>query len=225
MKVDAKLDAVRVAANSVLSLHQHDGDFSIRHNGQGLMHSHLHASELLIGELACAHLLPGKKTRILIGGLGLGYTLKAVLEHSFEDTQIDIYELVPKVVEWNRIQMYGLNGHLLNRSNVFIHEKDVIQGMQDAPANTYDAVIFDIDNGPMAMVANTNGKLYSQSGISSMHRILKAKGRAAIWSAEKHQPFEKSMKKGKFRTHRVPAKTHANAKSFSYQIYIGDKIG
>ncbi len=222
MKEDIKLDEIQIAPKSCLSLHTHDGDFSIRHNGQGLMHSRLHASESLIGELACEKLQSAKTPRILIGGLGLGFTLRAVLDNSPPTTQIDVYELVPEVIQWNETHMLKLNGHLLSHPQVHTYAEDVVRAMQQCKPETYDAIIFDIDNGPVAMVANANGQLYNTRGIKSMRRILKPQGRAAIWSAQEHAPFENAMRRGGFKIKRVPAKTHPNARSFTYQIYLGD---
>ncbi len=223
MKEDIKLDEVELSSNAKLSLHQHDGDFSIRHNGQGLMHSRLHASEWLIGKLACDHLRSIREPRVLIGGLGLGFTLKAVIEHAPASVRVDVYELVPEVIHWNQIHMFELNGHLLDLPQVHTYAEDVIPAIRNCKQDTYDAVIFDIDNGPVAMVANSNGMLYNAKGIAQMHRILKPSGRAAIWSAQEHPPFETAMRRGGFKLQRVPAKTHPNARSFTYQIYIGDK--
>jgi spermidine synthase len=223
MKPDLKLAQASAPDNALLTLYQHDGDFSIRYNGRVLMHAKLNASEYLIGEIACQNLKKTKAPRILIGGLGLGYTLKAVLENTPDTAVIDIYELIPEVVEWNRTFMDELNGHLLKDPRVRIHVKDVCQALKQMEKGRYHALIMDIDNGPVAMVTTSNKEIYEEDGVSLMHNVLKKHGRAAIWSAQRHLQFERVFNRGGFSVERVSAKTYANARTNPYQIYIGDK--
>lgn len=185
------------------------------------MHSRLTASEYLMGELACRHFGNNPTPKILIGGLGLGYTLKAVLEHMPKDGRIDMFELIPEVVEWNHSFMHQLNGSLLDDPRVHVNIADAFDGLKIK--GRYDAIVMDIDNGPLAMVANSNGKVYRKSGISKLYASLRKKGRVAVWSAQVDSGFEKNMKTGGFKVEVVPAKTHENARSYTYQIYLGDK--
>lgn len=223
MKADLKLAQANSPDNALLTLHQHDGDFSIRHNGHALMHAKLNASECLIGEIACENLKNKPAPKILVGGLGLGYTLKAVLENTPDTAVVDVYELIPEVVEWNRTYMNELNGHLLKDPRVRIHVKDVCHALKQMTKGQYNALIMDIDNGPVAMVTASNGEIYQESGVSLMHHVLKKQGRAAIWSAQRHLQFERIFNQGGFSVTRVPAKTYAKARVNAYQIYVGDK--
>jgi spermidine synthase len=224
MKADLKLAQASAPDNALLTLHQHDGDYSIRYNGRALMHEKLNASEYLIGEIACQNLQKIQAPKILIGGLGLGFTLKAVLENTPDNAVIDVYELIPEVVEWNRTFMEELNGHLLKDPRVRVHIEDVCQAIKQIEKCHYDALIMDIDNGPVAMVTKSNREIYEEAGVLQMHHVLKKHGRAAIWSAQRHLQFERIFKQGGFTIERVPAKTYAKARTSAYQIYVGDKL-
>jgi spermidine synthase len=223
MKIDTKLAEVALGSQGRLTLHEHDGAFCIRQNGQGLMHSKLHASEITLGELACELLREKESAKILIGGLGLGFTLKAVLKNTQPSAQIDLYELIPDVVEWNRTYLKQLNGHLLEDPRVNLHVGDVMSAFSENATETYDAIILDIDNGPAAMVSQSNSKVYRKDGLAKIYHRLTANGRVAVWSAQEDDAFKSMMGKCGFDARLVRAKTHATAKSYSYAIYVGDK--
>ena len=151
MKPRVKL-AESTFTGGILSLAEHDGSYSISLDGKELMHSRANASELLLGSLGVARLNDEASGRVLIGGLGLGYTLKGSLEAVGDKTIIEVAEMIPEVIEWNRTYLKNLNGSLLDHPQVETRRMDVTRLIQEAKPNTYDAILLDVDNGPNAMV-------------------------------------------------------------------------
>lgn len=223
MKPHLKLAETIATDGTRLSLHSHDGNFCIRVNGQELMHSAVAASECQLGELAVEGII-ARPTRILIGGLGLGFTLQAVLAKSGSDAVVEVAELFPAVVEWNRTFLAGLNGALLDDPRVKVLVEDVGSVLSRSASAAYDAIILDIDNGPTAMVQANNAGHYRTQGIQRFYRVLKPGGRAAIWSAKADHAFESRLAKAGFTVKAVPAKLYASAKRHTYTIYQADKI-
>ena len=221
MKPRVKL-AESTFTGGILSLSEHDGSYSISLDGKELMHSRTNASELLLGSLGVARLNDETNGRILIGGLGLGFTLKSVLESVGDKTTIEVAEMIPEVIEWNRTYLKNLNGSLLDHPQVEIRVMDVTRLIQQAETNTYDAILMDVDNGPNAMVADTNASLYSKNGIRSICKALKNDGRLVVWSAGPDQGFEKRLERAGLKVEAVRAKAHAGAKSPSHFLYLGD---
>lgn len=223
MKPKVKLAETKTNDGGTLSLFEQDGDYSISFEGQELMHSRLNASEKLLGELGLARLKMQSSERILVGGLGLGFTLQRVLTIIRKDSEVDLVELLPDVIEWNRSFLSNLNGYLLKDPRVRAIAQDVTQMIRNTKAENYDAILLDIDNGPIAMVAKENDSLYSATGLSALFRAIRPGGRAVVWSAGPDKGFEKRLSKAGFQTTSVPAKSHVTAKRASYLIYVADK--
>ena len=155
MKPRVKL-AESTFTGGILALVEPDGSYSISLEGKELMHSRANSSELLLGSLGVARLGNEIAGRILIGGLGLGFTLKGALESVGSETNIEVAEMIPEVIEWNRTHLIQLNGSLLDDPQVEIQTVDVTHLIREAAPNTYDAILLDVDNGPNAMVCETN---------------------------------------------------------------------
>jgi spermidine synthase len=187
------------------------------------MHSMTSASEVLLGELAADRINNKNPSWVIIGGLGLGYTLKAVLEKAGPKTIVEIGELMPEVVEWNRTHMAKLNGHLLADPRVQVRLGDVVDTIAKARPNSYDAILLDVDNGPTPMVQAGNVRLYGSRGLETMKGKLKPGGRLAIWSASPDHTFEKRLRAAGFIAQAIPAKLFPTAKRSAYVIYVGDK--
>jgi spermidine synthase len=207
---------------AAMSLYEHDGAYSISFKGQELMHSKASASELLLGKLGIENLTKASKPLVMIGGLGLGFTLRTVLVGLKEDAQVDVVELVPKVVEWNREFLRDLNGALLDDPRVNLIEDDAVKLIRKGDPNTYDAMILDVDNGPTGMVKESNNSLYSHSGLRAVRKMLKPGGRVAFWSAGDDPHFKARMEKVGFRVGHIRAKVHERSKRSAYVIYVGD---
>ncbi|MEM8866837.1 MAG: spermine synthase [Verrucomicrobiota bacterium] len=205
-----------------MALYAHDGGYSISFKGQELMHSKASASELLLGKLGVEQAKPGVKTRIMIGGLGLGFTLRSVLDGVGPDAEIDLIELMPQVVKWNREHLYDLNGALLDDPRVNVIEADAVEMILAGNSHSYDVLILDVDNGPTGMVKADNDSLYSHRGLRAVRKVLKAEGRVVYWSAGPDPNFQARMETVGFSVDAVPAKVHERAKRAAYLIYVGD---
>ncbi len=223
MKPHRNLAETRTPDGARLSLHEHDGSYCIRLNGQDLMHSDTSASELLLGELAKDRLAARPEARVLIGGLGLGYTLKAVLEHAGPRARVEVGELMPEIVDWNRTHMAGLNGRLLDDPRVTLRMGDVVATIAKAAPAAYDAILLDVDNGPTSMVNAGNVRLYGARGLDVLRKKLRPGGRLAIWSAAPDRTFEGRLARAGFATQAIPARVFPGAKRSAYVIYVGDK--
>jgi spermidine synthase len=137
-------------------------------------------------------------------------------------TTIEVAEMIPEVIEWNRTYLKNLNGSLLDHPQVETRLVDVTQLIQEVEPHTYDAILMDVDNGPNAMVADSNVSLYSNNGIRSICRALKKNGRLIVWSAGPDHGFEKRMGRAGLQVEAVRAKAHAGAKSPSHFLFLGD---
>lgn len=223
MKPNITLAETRTPDGARLALVEHDGAFCIRVNGQQLMHSAVTASELQLGALGCERHLGKRNLRILIGGLGLGFTLRSVLQHAGKTDAVHVAELLPEIVEWNRRYLSRLNGGLLDDPRVKILEEDVKRTIRRSARTPYDVILLDIDNGTTAMVMTENHELYRQRGMEEIAAALKPGGRAAVWSACPDATIAKRLRKAGFEVTAVPAKLHATAKRSAYMIYVADK--
>jgi len=222
MKPTVLLAETRTPDGARLTLHAHDGSYCIRLDGQDLMHSVTSASEILLGELAAEPLSAHPAGRVLIGGLGLGYTLKAVLAKAGPKAVVEVGELMPEVVEWNRTFMAALNGKLLADPLVQVRLGDVVATLARARPASYDAILLDVDNGPVPMVRAGNVRLYGPAGLANLKSRLRPGGRLAIWSAAPDHTFEARLRAAGFAAKAVPARLFATAKRSAYVIYVGD---
>tara|TARA_B110000037_G_scaffold220971_1_gene290374 strand:- start:876 stop:1499 length:624 start_codon:yes stop_codon:yes gene_type:complete len=207
-----------------MDLFEHDGAYSIHFNGQGLMHSRTSTSEKLLGTVGCEQLKDDVPSRILIGGLGLGFTLRSVLESVGPQAVVEQVELIPEIIEWNRKFLKDLNGEMLDDPRVVIRQEDVTKLVRKEERQSYDVILLDVDNGPVAMVSANNSALYSDSGIRSVRTILKPGGRVIYWSATPDPVFEKRLRKVGFNVKGVPAKVHEGAKRAAYWLFVADLV-
>ena len=219
MKPERKLAETTLPSGARLMLHEHDGSYAIRLNGQTLMLSAQSASELLLGELAVA----GPADCVLVGGLGLGFSLRSVLAKTGPTAKIHVAELIPQIVDWNREFLTGINGKLVDDPRVTIFPDDVWNVLVHANRARYDALLLDIDNGPTAMVQQPNARLYKSSGIQLLLAALKPGGRAAIWSAVEDHAFADRLVLAGFRVEGKAHKLYEKAKRNGCVIYVADK--
>jgi len=218
------LAETRTPDGSRFSLHEHLGEFFLKLNGRQLMGSNSTASELLLADLACKFRQPVARPNILIGGLGLGFSLRRVLEIAGPDASVRVTELLPEVVAWNREFLLALNGRLLDDPRVEVVTGDVFDCIKNWPGR-YDAILLDVDNGPTSFVQAQNSRLYSAKGLSMIRRSLRPGGRVAFWSAEPEPAFLISLKRAGFRTEDVEAKSHERAKRAAHRICVGEVTG
>lgn len=224
MKPNITLAETKTPNGARMTLVEHDGSFCIRVNGQQLMHSSVSTSEVQLGQLGCEkHPSRGAATRVLIGGLGLGFTLKSVLQSVGPKAVVHVAELFPELVQWNRTFLAKLNGQALADKRVTVFEEDVRAVIHRAARAPYDSIVLDIDNGTTAMVKNENHQLYSEWGMQQIALALKPGGRAAIWSACADPVIEKRLVKAGFKVEAVPAKLYEHARRSTYMIYVADR--
>jgi spermidine synthase len=201
-----------------LTLHRHDVDFFIHLDGDELMSTRRHHSEAVLAEAAVKELGANASPRLLIGGLGLGYTLRAALEVLPAGGSIVVAELFPAVVDWNRKYIDPTAEALLDR-RVEVDERDVRAVIADAK-DGFDAILLDVDNGPSAWCLKSNERLYGREGIASIHRALRPGGVLGVWSAFRDPAFVRELNKSGFkaRTETVRARGEKGAK---HTIFLG----
>jgi spermidine synthase len=223
MKPNLKLAETTTPDGAHLVLYEHDGSYCIRLNGQDLMHSSATASEARLGELAAETLSTQPDSLALLGGLGLGFTLKSLLAKGGPRVKVQVVELIPQIIDWNRNLLAHLNGALLDDPRVEVVLRDVWSVIAGAEPARYHALVLDIDNGPTAMVQKQNARLYSFKGLLQIARVLKPQGRALFWSARSDPAFAERLGRAGFKVGVVPAPVYAAAKRNAVSIYVAEK--
>jgi spermidine synthase len=217
------LAEVRTPDGSRLTLHEHDGDYFIKLDGRQLMSSTSTASELLLADKGLQHTAREAQPRVLIGGLGLGFSLKRVLEIVGKRAVVQVAELMPEVVSWNRELLRNVNGALLDDPRVEIIVADVFAPIRAAGEARYDAILLDVDNGPTSFVQTKNRRLYNRRGLQAIRNALNPSGHVAFWSAEPEPGFREQLMRAGFQAEEYPAKAHERAKRFAHMIYVGER--
>jgi len=225
MKPKVRIATARTPDGGEMVLYRHDRDFFIIINGQNLMHSRHHESELELARLGCAHLADRKAPVILIGGLGMGYTLRQALDMLSTHAQVVVGELLGAVIEWNREFFGELNGQSLRDERVDLKTGDIVK-LISCSKNKFDAILLDIDNGPSAMTDSGNRRLYGREGIQACRRALREQGCLAVWSAEPSKKFEQLLMSCSFHVRRFRAPAYKVSKSQSRFVWVAseDKI-
>jgi len=203
----------------LMTLHEHDGDFQISVAGVPLMSTRQHHSERRLAEVACEHIRSLPASRLLIGGLGLGFTLKAALEGLGPEAQVTVAELLPAVVEWNRNPDYGLAGSSLDDPRVELIVGDVAEVIEERRAG-FDAILLDVDNGASELTTASNRELYQTRSLQLAKAALRRGGCLVVWSADKDPAFVERMERVGFvvTIERVPA--YPGGKLFNW-LFVG----
>lgn len=182
------LDRAETSDGSDLVLSLRDDQYAIRVDGQELMNSRSHASEEKLAVHGCAGLATKRGARVMIGGLGMGFTARAALDVLPSDAEVDVIELVGAVIRWNREILGHLAGAPLDDPRIRMIEGDVVDTIACADA-CYDAILLDVDNGPSALTSFKNKRLYSSFGLVSALRALRPGGMLAVWSSYDDNSF------------------------------------
>jgi spermidine synthase len=192
------LDTARVPGGGELRLMRRGAEFSIRLVGHNeLMNSRLSATEQALATIGCEKIKARKRPRILIGGLGMGFTLRAALVVLGQQAEIVVAELVPAVVAWARGPMAELFGDSLTDRRVHISEGDVSDLIKSA-RSSYDAILLDVDNGPEGMTRKANDGLYDLKGLRAAYTALRPGGVLAVWSSAPNPKFTARLRKTGF---------------------------
>jgi spermidine synthase len=224
MRKTVILDSVLTPDGGELVLTQRDDLFTIRVDGVDLMSNRSHGSEEELARLGFAVLGACTTPRVLIGGLGMGFTLRAVLDQltPASGAGVVVAELFPGVIGWNRTWLGPLASHPLDDPRVQIFEGNVGDVLTASPG-TYDLVLLDVDNGPNALVVDANHHLYTRRGVQTLHAALRPGGVAAVWSAGHDVQFADRLHRGGFEVevHQVTAR--AGGKGDRHVIFLGQK--
>jgi spermidine synthase len=180
-----------------MSLTRQGTEYVILAGGKPLMSSRMHGSEEALAAFGCAEARARDEPCVLVGGLGMGFTLRATLDVLPKDATVVVAELVPAVVEWNRGPLGPLAGHPLKDTRARIELGDVAATLR-ASTRRFDAVLLDVDNGPAAFTATHNTRLYDDGGLAAARSALKPGGVLAVWSAWEDRRFEQRLKHGGF---------------------------
>ena len=216
------LESAQVPGNGgELGLYRRDTEFSIRVGNRELMNSRLHGSEEALAELACARIAGRARPRILIGGLGMGFTLAAALRRLGEG-RVTVAELVPTVVAWNRGPLAALAGHPLQDARVTVQEIDVAQILR-ATHQAYDAILLDVDNGPEGLARRENDWLYARPGLEAAHTALRPAGVLAVWSAAPKQVFARRLRGVGFTVDEVHVPARNSGKGRRHTIWLAGR--
>lgn len=221
MKPTRLLDRSITPDGTPLTLHEHDGTLSIRVGGVELMSTRQHSSEERMAELACAGLHDRKRAAVLIGGLGLGFTLREALRHLADDATVVVAELVPAVIAWNRHPEYRLAADVLDDPRVEILAADVAEVLAESRGR-FDAIMLDVDNGAKGLTAAANDGLYGKLGLGAARAALKPRGRLAVWSAGPDHRFGAGMEGAGFTVDVVKARTHPTGGRWN-TIFVGTR--
>jgi spermidine synthase len=202
-----------------ISLHEHDGEYAIRVDGSPLMSTRQHTSEERLAELACAHLRTASAPRVLIGGLGFGFTLRSALAVLPRGAAIVVAEILGAVIGWNRNPSYPLAADAVADPRVTMVHRDVGELIAESPG-AFDAILLDVDNGPAAMSTAANERLYDYAGLVRTRAALRPGGCAAWWSAAPAPDFAKLMARAGLTVeiHRSRARGNAGAR---HTIFLG----
>jgi spermidine synthase len=167
--------------------------YVIRVDGQDLMHSYTHGSEEKLAEFGCAGLRAKRGVRVLVGGLGMGFTARAALSALAPDAEVEVVELVGAVVRWNREHLGHLAGAPLGDARLRVIEEDVAVTIARAERH-YDAILLDVDNGPEALTTFGNKRLYAEGGLRTAARALRPGGVLAVWSVFEDTRFSARLR-------------------------------
>ena len=192
-----QIDEADVPDGGKLRLMRRGAEFSIMLGAVELMNSRLGGSEQALATFACDLIADRAAPRLLIGGLGMGFTLRAALIRVAEDASVDVAELVPAVVGWAKGPLAKFSGASLVDPRVRILVKDV-GDLIAAASGAYDAIMLDVDNGPDGLTRNANDRLYAAAGLAAARRALRPGGVLAVWSSARDDHFARRLRQSHF---------------------------
>ena len=217
------LDEVEVPGDGgKMKLYQRAFEFSISVKNEELMNSRMHGSEDALAELTCKRIADRKDPHVLVGGLGMGFTLGAALEHLGDHARVVVAELVPAVVQWNRTHLAELAGRPLDDPRVTVRESDVRLVIKEQAA-AYDAILLDVDNGPDGLTHEGNDRLYTHGGLAAAKAALKPGGILGVWSAEPDKSFSKRLRGSGFSIEEISVRARGKRGGRRHTIWLAEK--
>jgi spermidine synthase len=221
MKRLERLGAARTPNGTELVLYRHDGAYLIRADGVELMSTRRHLSEVRLAEVACAPIRDVPNARVLIGGLGLGFTLRAALQALRPDAEVVVAELVAEVIAWNADPAYDLSAEAMRDPRVRVLQTDVVDVLRSRPAS-FDAIMLDTDNGPAGMLMSESVRLYAAHGVATTVAALRAGGTVAYWSVGDDPRFLHALQRGGLAVETLRVRAHDTAGPV-HTIYVATR--
>ena len=218
-----QIDTARVPGADVeLRLMRRGADFSMMLGPNELMNSRLSGSEEALATLACRRIEAVKRPNLLIGGLGMGFTLRAALAVLGTDAGITVAELVPAVIAWARGPMASIFAESLNDPRASILNADVIEVIRSHPS-AFDAILLDVDNGPEGLIRKANDALYNLKGLKAIRRALRPNGVLAVWSSGPNPLFSKRLRDAGFAVNEVGVRATTKRSGAHHVIWFATK--
>ena len=218
-----KIDTAGIpGSDGELRLMRRGAEFSIKLGTNELMNSRLSGSEAALATLAAKKIEGIKKPHLLIGGLGMGFTLRAALAVLGPGARVEVAELVPAVVAWAKGPMAEIFGDSLSDRRVRIVETDVFETIRAHP-NTFDAILLDVDNGPEGLTRKANDALYDSAGLKLAWSALRPHGVLAVWSSGPNPPFTKRLRQSGFDVNEVAVRATGRGGGSRHVIWIAVK--
>jgi len=217
------LGTAQVPGGVELRLFRHDRDFMIVTGGNELMSTRMNGSEIALAVESCKRIAGRKRPRLLVGGYGMGFTLRAALAELPADAEIVIAELVPEIIEWARGPMAEVAADCLDDPRVRLIIGDVTNRIE-LPDSGYDAILLDVDNGPEGLTAATNRGLYSKHGLRAARAALRPGGVLAVWSAFKDDAFVRRLKLNGFAVEEMTVRARTNGKGPRHVIWFATPV-
>jgi len=221
------LDTVQIDEGELLELFSHASDFMIVLGRNELMSTRMRFSEEQLSEMTLDR-LESPRPRILIGGYGMGFTLRAALARLPENAEVVVAEISEKIIEWAKGPMAQLTGDCLSDPRLDLKICDVAALIDDANDGTcakFDAILLDVDNGPDGMVRADNNRIYSRTGLGKARDALKPGGIVSVWSAAPDHGFRRRMKEARLDVEEVSVRSRPNNKGAHHVIWFGHKRG
>jgi spermidine synthase len=217
------LDRAYTPDGTELTLNRHPSELAILADGEILMSSRMHGSEDALATLGCYRAKALDAPRVLVGGLGMGFTLRAALDCLPSSASVIVAELVPAVVEWNRGVLGDLAGHPLDDRRVVVEHCDVAVTLRRG-AGQFDAVLLDVDNGAISLTTASNDRLYDRHGVAAAKAALTPDGVLAVWSAGNERLFERRLRADGFRVERKSVRARQKLGGPRHTILIATNV-
>ena len=223
MKPRELIGTAQIPGGNELRLFRRGDDFMIVLDRNELMNSRMSGSEEALAVMTCARLGAGIAPHLLVGGYGMGFTLRAALAILTPGARVTVAELVPEIFEWARGPMAALAAGCLDDPRVELVERDVAAVISADPGR-YDAILLDVDNGPDGLSRAANDRLYSMAGLALAKAALRPGGILAVWSAGPDAAFSRRLKDSGFVVEEVAVRARSNGKGPRHVIWFAKSI-
>jgi spermidine synthase len=222
MKPFERLGEARTPNGTLIELFRHDGSYLILAGGVELMSTRRHLSEDRLGEVACAPLRDMAGARVLIGGLGLGFTLRAALRELRQDAEVVVAELLSEVIEWNADPRYDLSREAMSDPRVIVVHADVVDVLRANPGG-FDSIMLDTDNGPDGMLISENARLYAMRGVEATIAALRPGGSIVYWSVGDDRRFVKALRGAGLEVKELQVRAHGTTGP-KHTLYVAKPV-